>query len=146
MPRDPAVGLNTDGTIEVYLRYTTNLDLWQMYQARAWRDRRLARGAAERARPQITVDDPDNWSTFREGHCPSTLARSRAPSHCDMQLIDCADPPSPCLPASVSFVCLARAPLTRVRAWSVPGVLERPACLPDQYAALPMLRAALLRV
>jgi len=48
---DPCVGVNADGSIEVFIRYSTNLDLWQIYQA--------------------DPADPNNWSVPREAACPT---------------------------------------------------------------------------
>jgi len=48
---DPACGVDADGVTEVYIRYSTNLDLWQLYNT--------------------DVDDPNAWSTPRESACVS---------------------------------------------------------------------------
>jgi len=46
---DPACGVNPDGSIEVFIRYSTNLDMWQMYQT--------------------DPTDPNAWSDPRECSC-----------------------------------------------------------------------------
>eukprot|EP00386_Alphamonas_edax_P005513 GDKI01017824.1.p2 GENE.GDKI01017824.1~~GDKI01017824.1.p2 ORF type:complete len:223 (-),score=74.47 GDKI01017824.1:19-687(-) len=46
---DPAVGVNDDGRVEVFARYTTNLDVWQTYQ--------------------LDPLDPTRWSNPRESGC-----------------------------------------------------------------------------
>lgn len=46
---DPAVAVNADGRLEVFVRYHTNLDMWQTYQKDA--------------------SDPTSWSTIRESSC-----------------------------------------------------------------------------
>jgi hypothetical protein len=46
---DPAVGVNPDGTIDVFIRELANLDLWQIYQTDA--------------------TDPNAWSMIRECTC-----------------------------------------------------------------------------
>lgn len=56
---DPAVGVNPDGRVEVFARYTTNLDVWQTYQ--------------------LDPLDPSRWSNPRESGCifqdPSEAAK-----------------------------------------------------------------------
>jgi len=46
---DPAIGVNKDGRLEIFARFETNLDLWQMYQSDA--------------------QDPRSWSQPREPSC-----------------------------------------------------------------------------
>jgi len=47
---DPACGVNKgDNTVEVFIRYSRNLDLWQMYQ--------------------LDARDPTQWSVARESSC-----------------------------------------------------------------------------
>jgi len=47
---DPACGINpSDNTVEVFIRYSTNLDLWQIYQ--------------------LDARDPTKWSIARESSC-----------------------------------------------------------------------------
>ena len=46
---DPAIGVNADGRLEVFVRFHDNLDMWQIYQTDA--------------------KDPSAWSTPRESSC-----------------------------------------------------------------------------
>jgi hypothetical protein len=46
---DPAVGVNADGRLEVFVRFVDNLDVWQMYQ--------------------LDPEDPTRWSAPRESSC-----------------------------------------------------------------------------
>jgi len=47
---DPACGVNKDdNTVEVFIRYSRNLDLWQIYQ--------------------LNAEDPTQWSIARESSC-----------------------------------------------------------------------------
>jgi len=46
---DPAVGVNPDGTVEVFIRDKNNLDLWQIFQT--------------------DPTNADNWSVWRECSC-----------------------------------------------------------------------------
>jgi len=46
---DPVMGRNSDGRLEMFMRFAENLDLWQMFQNN----------------PQA----PDDWSVPREGSC-----------------------------------------------------------------------------
>lgn len=46
---DPAVGVNADGRLEVFVRFAENLDVWQLYQTDA--------------------SDPTKWSQPRESAC-----------------------------------------------------------------------------
>jgi hypothetical protein len=48
---DPCVGVNADGTVEVFIRYSSGLDLWQLYQKDA--------------------NDPNSWSDARDCTCQS---------------------------------------------------------------------------
>jgi hypothetical protein len=56
---DPVVGVNKDGTIEIFIRYATYLDMWQYYQT--------------------DPTDPEAWSVAREPSCielPEVCANS----------------------------------------------------------------------
>jgi len=48
---DPCVGVNADGTVEVFIRYSTGLDLWQLYQT--------------------DPEDPNSFTDARECTCPT---------------------------------------------------------------------------
>eukprot|EP00823_Brevimastigomonas_motovehiculus_P007080 TRINITY_DN6091_c0_g1_i1.p1 TRINITY_DN6091_c0_g1~~TRINITY_DN6091_c0_g1_i1.p1 ORF type:complete len:215 (+),score=42.60 TRINITY_DN6091_c0_g1_i1:33-647(+) len=58
---DPTAGMGADGTIEVFIRYTTNLDVWQIYQ--------------------LNPADPNSWSKPRESSCVDLPCNDTDPTH-----------------------------------------------------------------
>jgi len=58
---DPAVGVNPDGSLDVFVRELENLDLWQIYQTDA--------------------TDPDAWSALRECTCVAMPCNDTNPAH-----------------------------------------------------------------
>jgi len=56
---DPAVGVNSNGVVEVFIRYSTNLDVWQMYQT--------------------DPTNPEAWTEMREASCVDMAGCSSVP-------------------------------------------------------------------
>lgn len=76
---DPAVGVNADGSLEVFVRWSTNLDLWQYVSAAALRARaRVCAGASSGALARLLFRTGSHaelaWS-----RCLTCAARSLVP-------------------------------------------------------------------